>query len=494
MIALSGQGPLGRQVFRALRQAIVDGTFPAGARLPSTRALAEELLVSRKVVVQAFAYLADEGYVEARVGSGTRVSESLPDALLAPWRASARTGRRAPVPPPRLSRRAEALLSLQPWPPPARPVRPHLPYDFHPGTPSLLDFPHDTWVRLLTRRARALSVPVLRYGPTLGFEALRQHVAEYVARARGVVASSDQVAIVNGTQQGLDIVARLLVAPGDRVVVEEPGYQAARQAFQAAGAEIVPVPVDAHGLQTDHLPAPRSVMLAYVTPSHHYPLGGILPLTRRLELLRWAERGDVHIVEDDYDSEFQYDHQPVQALQGLDRTGRVLYVGSFSKVLFPSLRIGYLIVPPPLIAPVASVRFLTDYQTPTFEQSVLADFIAGGHFERHLRRSRRRNHARRLALVSALHTHCRQAVEVVGANAGVHVMVWLRHVSITRLEALIEEAAESGVGLYAVTPYYLVRPKTAGLLLGYANLSEVDITEGIRLLGRLLRRSTRRAG
>jgi GntR family transcriptional regulator/MocR family aminotransferase len=328
---------------------------------------------------------------------------------------------------------------------------------------------------------------MLRYGRTLGYGPLRKAIASYAARSRGVAATAEQVVVVNGTQQALDLIAQLLVEPGDQVLVEEPCYLAARQVFAAAGACLLPTAVDERGLDTSRLPRDADVRLAYVTPSHQFPLGGILPLERRLELLRWAQRSGAYIVEDDYDSEFRYDGRPVESVQGLDRDGRVLYVGTFSKVLFPSLRIGYLIVPKSLTPAIASLRFLSDCHSPTFEQTVLADFISEGHFERHLRRSRERNKARRAALLAALQRHLGSSVAIAGASAGVHLVLWLREVAPAELDALLSQAAVRGLGAYSVAPYYSRPPQRAGLLLGYANLSERDIHQGVALLARILR-------
>jgi GntR family transcriptional regulator/MocR family aminotransferase len=392
---------------------------------------------------------------------------------------------------PVLSPQARQVLALAPLPPPGGAVRPGLRYDFQYGVPALADFPHQEWSRIVTRRARGISLATLRYGRVLGYGPLRKAIASHAARSRGIVATPAQVIVVNGTQQGLDLIARLLVRSGDRVLVEEPCYQAARQVFQAIGARLVPTAVDDRGLDTSRLPSHLDVRLAYVTPSHQFPLGGVLPLQRRLELLRWAERRNAYIVEDDYDSEYQYEGRPVEAVQGLDRAGRVLYVGTLSKVLFPALRIGYLIVPESLIPPLASLRFLTDCHTPTFEQAVLTDFISEGHFERHLRRSRERNKCRRAALMDALETHLGDSVEIAGTSAGVHVVLWLRRVAPERLDALLVAAAERGLGIYSLKPYYLKPPRRAGLLLGYANLGEREIRDGVRLLAEMLDVSSR---
>jgi GntR family transcriptional regulator / MocR family aminotransferase len=389
LVSLRGRGPLNQRLYRGLRQSILEGRLPPGTRLPSSRSLSIDLGLSRNVVLMAFDKLLDEGYVEARVGSGTYVSMTLPDAAMAPWRPRVREV--ASSPPPRLSAHARRVLALAPLPAPTAPLRSGLRYEFRYGLPAIADFPADAWSRVVARRARGLRITSLRYGRARGCQPLREAIAQYVTRARGVVASPDQVMVVNGSQQALDLVSRLLLDPGDRVVVEEPCYQGARHVFLAARARLSPVPVDDAGLDVARLPRRGSIRLAYVTPSHQFPLGGLMPLGRRLELLRWAEDTGAHVLEDDYDSEFRYEGKPVEAVQSLDRSGRVLYAGTFSKVLCPSLRLGYLIVPTSMMPALAALKFLADMHTPTFEQEVLADFIVEGHFERHLRRSRARN-------------------------------------------------------------------------------------------------------
>ena len=256
--------------------------------------------------------------------------------------------------------------------------------------------------------------------------------------------------------------------------------------FAAAGADLIPVRVRSDGLDVSQLPRGTPVKVAYLTPSHQFPLGGVLPLAKRLQLLEWAKETHAYVVEDDYDSEFRYEGRPIEAMQGLDRAGRVLYVGTLSKVLFPSLRLAYLVLPESLVAAMAALKLLADHHTPTFEQEVLADFIAQGHFERHLRRMRTRNAARRKVLLEALSEQLGTRVEVVGANSGVHVVVWLRGIDASRVNELLSRATAKGLGIYPVTPYYMRPPRRAGLLVGYAGLTEREIRDGIAVLREIL--------
>jgi GntR family transcriptional regulator/MocR family aminotransferase len=482
-LELDGSGTLTDRLFRAVREAILDRRVASGDRLPSSRGLAADLGLSRKVVAAAYEQLIDEGYLEGRHGAGTFVSAAMQDAGLV---RAARPQPAAAAPRLRPSRYAARVLDLAPWPPPGARRAPPLPCDFRYGVPALTDFPQRIWSRLVSRRAQRMSLRTLGYGRTLGFPSLREAIAHYLARARGVTTTPDQIVVVNGSQQALDLIARLLIDGGDRVVFEEPGYQGARQVFQAAGAEVVPVRVDADGLQVSDLPG--RARLAYVTPSHQFPLGGVLPMERRLDLLQWAASSGAYVVEDDYDSEFRYEGKPVAAMQGLDRSGRVIYVGTFSKVLCPSMRLAYVVLPAALVEPLAALKFLTDYHTPTFEQEVLADFIADGHFERHLRRCRRRNAARREALLGACARHLGDRVDIVGTSAGVHAVMWLRDYHRADVDTIAREVARQGVGLYPLAPYYLRPPARAGLLLGYACLDEADIGRGIGVLARTLSR------
>jgi len=485
---LDGEGPLYQQVYRALRGAILSAELAPGSRVPSTRSLAADLSVSRNTILPAYQQLLAEGYLKTREGSGTFVAAELPEAMTAVARASRDTARPSRAAPPRLSAYAERLLEAAggrpiTWEFGDKPPR----YDFRYGRPSFYDFPHETWCRLLARRARRASVRQLDYGAPEGRSELRQAVAEYLLRSRGVVCTAEQVLIVNGSQQALDLTARVLLDSGDGVAMEEPHYPGARLAFAAAGARLLAVAVDEEGLRCADLePPPHPLRLAYVTPAHQFPTGVLMPLQRRLELLAWAERHDVLLFEDDYDSEYRYAGRPVEALQGLDRVGRVLYAGTFSKLMFPALRLGYLVVPRPLVKVFSAAKATVDTGSSSLEQLALADFINAGHFERHLRRSRARNAARRIALVGALQEFLGDSVEIAGANAGLHIVLWLKRFAASRASALRRRAAERGVGIYSVLPYYVLPQKRAGFLLGYASLNERDIREGVKRLAQAI--------
>lgn len=484
LVKLDGSGPLALQLYRAVRSAILGGALPPGARLPSTRGLAAETGVSRNTVLLAYAQLLDEGYAAGRQGSGTYVPAELPDAMtaVAPPGSLRAAGRRPR--PARLSRFARRVGGRAiTW----SPLPTRLPYDFRYGRPAFGDFPHTTWRRLLARRARRVSDRDLDYGPPAGAAALREAIAAYLQRARAVTATAEQVIVVSGSQQGLDLCTRVLLDAGARVLLEEPHYPGARGVFVAGGAELVAAPVGEDGIDVGALgPSARDVRLAYVTPSHQFPTGVLMSLARRLALLRWAERAGVYVVEDDYDSEYRYVGRPVESLQGLDRSGRVIYVGTFSKLLFPALRLGYLVVPAPLVQPFVNAKALADTGSATLEQLALADFIGEGHFERHVRRARARNAARRTALLEAIAEHLGDRVEVRAADAGIHVLLWVRGVHAGRLRPALARAETLGVRAYSVAPCYRTPPRQAGVILGYAGLGEKQIRDGIRLLARAL--------
>jgi GntR family transcriptional regulator/MocR family aminotransferase len=467
--------PLSRQIYLWFRQAILREVLKNNERLPSTRELAEHLHVSRTVVVLAYEQLLAEGFVRGRRGSGTYVAEGLGSG-----RPSSRGGR-VKV---RLSRFGRSVLEASPKieVPSRRATTPR--FDFAYGRSDIELFPFEMWRRMLLRHARKAPVRELDYAPAAGSMALREAVAVHLRRARAVTCDPSQVIIVNGSQQGLDLIARVLIERGDRVAVENPCYQGTREVLRHVGARLLPIPVDVDGL--DPATLPENARVAFVTPSHQFPTGAILPLARRLALLDWARRADALVVEDDYDGEFRYEDQPLQSLQGLDGDGRVIYLGTFSRTVFPALRIGYLVVPKSLVGAFTAAKWLCDRHTATLEQETLAEFITSGLYERHLRRVRRRNASRRKVLLESVDKYLGSRVQVTGHGAGAHVVLWPTK-RMTEA-AVIEAAAARGVGVYGISPYYLAQPSRSGFMLGYSRMKEADIREGIRRLSQVLYR------
>jgi GntR family transcriptional regulator / MocR family aminotransferase len=471
----NGAGPLFRQVYLGLRQAIFSGTFRANSRLPSTRDLADQLGISRTVVLLAYDQLLAEGFVAGRRGSGTYVAQGIASSRLVTSKKSTRLplskfGSAAEHAAPALDFQARRL--------------PFHRYDFASGRSEsdIETFPFETWRRILLRRARKAPVVELEYGPAAGSPGLREAICGHLRRSRAVVCDPSEVIVVNGSQQALDLIVRVLLERGDRVAIENPSYQGTRAILLAAGARLHPVQVDREGLNPAKLP--DRARICFVTPSHQFPTGAILPLPRRLALLDWARRKNSVIVEDDYDGEFRYEGQPLESLQGLDSEGRIIYVGTFSRTVFPALRVGYLIVPKSLAAAFIAAKWLNDQHSATLEQQTLAEFITSGAYERHLRRLRRRNAARRSALLEAITKYLRDRVEVTGDGSGAHIVLWPRK----RLsEAIVvTEAASRGVGISGISRYFLKQPSRTGIMLGYCRMKEEEIREGIRRLGEIL--------
>ena len=473
VIPLKKQGDaLFRQVYRRLRSAILEGAFRPGEKLPSTRDIAEQLGVSRTVALMAYEQLLSEGFATGRTGSGTYVSKAVEarrsDARPSPRVTLSRFGKAASE--------ASRRIHL-----PSQAARPK-PYDFAFGISDIEVFPFQAWRRILLRCARRTRVAQLDYASAGGSPALREAICAHLRRSRAVACDAEQVIVVNGSQQALDLIARVLIEPGDKVVIEDPSYQGTREALRAAGAHLVAAAVDRDGMNPASLPA--SARVAFVTPSHQFPTGAILPLTRRLALLEWAKRTRALIVEDDYDGEFHYQGQPIESLQGLDQYGRVIYIGTFSRTVFSALRIGYLIAPKALVKTFTAAKWLCDRHTAILEQETLAEFVASGLYERYLRRVRRRNASRREALLDAIQRFLGKRVEISGDGAGAHVVLWLkRGVSEKRV---IERALERGILIYGAGPYHVGKARRPGLLLGYSRLHEKEIREGIRRLAEVV--------
>jgi GntR family transcriptional regulator/MocR family aminotransferase len=477
----AAQAPLFRQVYEGLRRGILDGTLAAGVRVPATRSLAGELGVSRNTVLNAYEQLLAEGYLEGRLGSGTYVPAALPEEMIQVRQTAAPARPRSPQRP-ALSRRGELLARVA-----ATVTRSSgVPRPFRPGLPALDAFPFETWARLLAQYHRRPPRDLLGYGDPAGYAPLRRAIAAHLGPARAVHCDPEQVLIITGSQQGVDLVARILLDVGDTAWVEDPGYPSARAALAGAGVALVPVPVDGDGLDVAAGSARcADARLVYVTPSHQYPLGVTLSLPRRLALLDWARRANAWVVEDDYDSEFRYAGRPLAALQGLDQGGRVIYLGTFSKTLFPALRLGYLVVPPDLVDAFTAARGVIDRQAPTLTQAVLADFIHEGHFVRHIRRMRTLYAERQETLLRAARRELDGLLEVCPCATGLHLMGWLPQGRDDQQAA--QAAARVGVVVPPLSSYSAERQRRGGLLLGYAATDARQTRDAVRRLSSALR-------
>ncbi|KGQ19539.1 Transcriptional regulator [Lysobacter dokdonensis DS-58] len=475
-LQLDGRGPLHAQLTRALKTALAGGRLGQGSRLPPTRALARDLGLSRNTVLTAYEQLRAEGFMAARVGSGSFVAAPLmaeaandaPATIAPPQTAYARRARNADI---------RRLLRNKP--------RASVRYSFQYGLPLINPALTTAWARELAHAA-AYTAP--DYPDPQGVPALREAICDYLARRRGVQAVPEDVLVVGGTQQAVSLAARVLLDAGDMAVVEEPQYFALRKVLQIHGARLHGADVDGDGMRPDRLPvdAPR---LICVTPSHQFPGGSVLSLARRLELLQYARMQDCWILEDDYDGEFRYDTQPLAALRSLDRDGRVLYVGTFSKTLFPSLRLGYVVMPPALRDDLVTAKWAQDFGSSAIEQAALARFMAGGGFERHLRRSSRTLLERRTALLDGLRAVGKGRLEINDSHAGMHLVVWLKDQPDAALDAILAHGESIGLGLYTIRPHYLRRPQRAGLLMGFCGLSPAQIREAMPLFEQVLDRA-----
>jgi GntR family transcriptional regulator/MocR family aminotransferase len=479
--------PLHRRAYRRVREMILEGAVAPGGRLPSSRTLAADLGVSRNTVEAAFSQLEDEGYITRRVGSGSYVSPGLPEQRPA-GRRHPRTSEFAEPRPPRLKRVAglaalssRGRIAAAPGPSPDADAD----ATFGVCRPGLDVFPLQAWNRLHARISRHGPRALLDECPPAGLFELRQAVAEYLNSARGVRCESGQVIMVTSTQQALDLAARLLLDPRDKAWVEEPCYTGATAALRNAGATLVPVRVDEEGLDVDHgFRSAPDARLAYVTPSHQFPRGVTMSLERRLALLAWAERANAWIIEDDYDSEFRYAGRPLAALQGLDVSHRVLYAGTFNKVMFPALRLAYLVVPPDLVELFAAARRWLDGHSSAITQRVMADFITGGHFGLHIRRMRDVYRERRDALYDAVGRYAADEILLGPSDAGMHAVGWLS--PGTDVVGLRQRAAAHAMYLRDVAVYYAGRPAEPGLVLNFASAPAANITRAIRSLARLI--------
>lgn len=479
-------------IYALLKDQMMAGCFTHDGRLPSSRALAYELGVSRTTVTVAYEQLVAEGFITVRQGARPEV---IAEAITPPSLSSAMPNAAPPV----LSRYAQRIT---PCGPPPDEGLPSLAVDFRYGQLAPEDFPRLAWKRALNAtlvRQRAPS----RYASPCGTERLRKALHGYLRRARGLRCDIDQLIVVNGSQQGLDLCARLLLNPEDSFVVESPCYAMARQVFASTGATGISVRVDAQGMQTSALQH-HTARLAYVTPSHQFPLGGVMPMSRRQALVEWASKHNAYVIEDDYDSEYRYDVHPVPPLHGLESGERVIYLGTVSKTLSPALRLGYLVVPKALVAAFAAAKQLADRHTATAEQDALAALIEQGHYESHVRRVRRKNGERRLALLTALKAAFGEQVIIEGADAGLHIVAWFLQISRQQEAEVLEAAQCAGVGIYSIAPLLEPQNETQranasdcsagaaawpagmGLIMGYSALSPSAIEAGVAILSKVI--------
>jgi len=467
----NAQKPLHRQIYDAYRAVIVGGMLRPGQRVPSTRGLAVELGISRIPVLSAYAQLLAEGYFESRVGTGTAVSVSLPDQTVSPTS----RGLHAPAAVRSIGPVAKYSLLAGPIDSPAW-LRGW--GAFGVGQVDFDQFPFSVWNSLMTRHCRSLSTKYLDYGNPMGLKELRSAIATYLRTSRGVRCEDDQIMIVSGSQQALDICARVLLESGSQVWMEEPGYRFARSVFALNRCRVVPVPVDKEGLNVaagvKHCRDARAVL---VTPSHQYPLGFTMSASRRMQLLDWADRSRSWVLEDDYDSDYRYENLPISSLQGLDRNARVVYIGTFSKVLFPSLRLGYLVLPGELIERFRAVRLAMDIGPATFHQAVLADFIREGHFSRHIRRMRSLYRERRNLLLNSLRAEFGYSLEVTGEQAGMHFCVVFDGINDRETA---QNAARSNLWLVPLSSSYAGKISQRGFILGFGSTRTEEIATATR--------------
>ena len=464
--------PLYQQIYDSFRSRIIRGELRAGDLVPSSRELARESRISRLPVLTAYAQLLAEGYFESWVGAGTFISSSLPSRSTGSLPSAAR-GQRL------LSAQVAALPKYE------RPSWAESLGPFQVGQPELQKFPIEIWLKLIARYSRLMRLKALQYGDAMGLPELREAIATYLRTSRGARCEAHQIMIVSGSQQALDLATRVLLEAGSTTWVEEPGYWLVHHVLKAALCRIVPVPVDTEGLNvTAGIKLNRNARAAFVAPSHQYPLGVTMSASRRLQLLEWAQRSRAWIIEDDYDSEYRYGNLPIASLQGLDGNGRVIYIGTFSKVMFPSLRLGYLVIPGDLVERFAAMRQVMDICPPHITQAVMSDFIREGHFARHVRRMRPIYAERRRVLVAELERQLGDNATIMGDQAGMHLAIYLAPGRDDR--KIAATAARQSLWLSALSSSYVGKKPRHGFVLGFGNTKANDIPQAVRHLKKLI--------
>ena len=475
--------PLYRQIYEGIREAILRGDLAANTKIPASRALAAELGVSRITVVNAYDQLYAEGYLAGKVGAGTFVASELPENLLQTneRKESENLAKNVDIPL-RLSEYGKKLSAknrLTAITSDSSSLRP-----FQNGLTAIDEFPFEIWSRIANKFYKNPPRKILGYGDSQGFEPLRQAIAAHLKSSRGVNCTPEQVVITNGAQQALDLTARIFLSSADPVLIENPCYIEARNLFASNGANVVPVEVDAEGFNAAKIPkAGENAKLVYVTPSHQYPLGCTMSLARRLALLDWVKQKNAWIIEDDYNSEFRYAGRPLASLQGLDENGRVIYIGTFSKTIFPALRIGCAVLPPELVEVFTAARNLADVHSPAIEQAILAEFISEGHFARHIRRMRKLYEFRQNILVEECEKHLKNLIEIEKAEAGMHLVGWLTKGFLDK--EISQIAFGQNLKLAPVSDYFTGKTSKNGLIFGYTAFDEIQIKNGIAKLKKI---------
>ena len=463
--------PLHRQVYDGYREAILRGDLAPGQKIPSSRELASEMRVSRFPVLHAYAQLQAEGYFESQVGSGTFISTTLPEQMMSSEQ-DIGSSERAPSGLRPVARRNALYPKFRR----DSPLRGWGAFGLH--QPASDQFPFQLWSELAQRHSRNPNSGSLQRIDPMGLQRFRIEICRYLRTARSVKCDPEQIMVVSGSQQALDLTARVLLNPGDTVLVEEPGYTLEKTVLAAAGCRVKLVPVDDEGMNIGAAARHKGAKAAFVTPSHQFPLGTTMSATRRLLLLNWAQSTGAWIIEDDYDSEYRFDTRPIASLQGLDVNSRVIYVGTFSKMLFPSLRVGYIVVPRDLVTLFEAVRFVTDIFPPYLYQEMLADFIEGGHLAQYIRKMRRTYGERREVLVESIRAEFGDFLTIHGAPAGMHVSVSLPE-GYDDVE-ICGSAAKQKLLLWPLSTYYAGKRPLHGFVLGFGSTAVEQIPEAVR--------------
>jgi GntR family transcriptional regulator/MocR family aminotransferase len=468
-VSLVGRTDLSGEIYRQIRQGILDGRLRPGERLSPTRELAAALSVARSTVMIAYESLVAEGFATSHAGAGTFVSHQLEA------RRPASKTRRSTV---------RAIRTRGVWDAISVPTifDRAADFDFRSGLPDASLFPHRAWRRVVARAVRSREMAAGVYENPAGNCELRAAIARHIGISRSVSGSPDDVIVTNGTQQAIDIIARVLLEPGDVVAMEDPGYPPPKDLFRVLGARVIGVPVDSEGLVVEALPA--GARAVYVTPSHQYPLGVAMSLSRRRALLAWAERNNAVVIEDDYDSEFRFGGRPLEPVQTLDTTGRVVYVGTFSKTLLPTLRLGFMIVPPSLREAAYKAKHVTDWHTATIAQSALARFIDEGAFARHIRKVSRTYSERHGTLTAAIKMYFGDHLDLVPSSTGLHIAAYARRASVDNIDAIASQAFDLGVAIQRIATFRVDGEPQAGVVLGYGAIETARIAEGLRRLRR----------